>query len=56
MFQSYDHLQVEIYLLENYSTDKGSVVFRTLVNIIDNYVIVIGLFDSWLLIDMVTVA
>jgi hypothetical protein len=27
MFQSYDHLQLEIYLLENYSTDNGSVIF-----------------------------
>jgi hypothetical protein len=37
MFRSYDHLQVEIYLLENHSTDNGSVVFRILVNVMDNY-------------------
>jgi hypothetical protein len=37
MFWSYDHLQAEIYLLENYSTDNRSIVFLILVNIIDNY-------------------
>jgi hypothetical protein len=37
MFRSYDHPQAEIYLLEYYTTDNGSVVFRTLGNIMDNY-------------------
>jgi hypothetical protein len=37
MFRSYDHLQAEMYLPENYSTDNGSVVSRILVNIMNDY-------------------
>jgi hypothetical protein len=37
MFRSYDHLQVEIYLLGNYPSDNGSFVIRTLVAVMDNY-------------------
>jgi hypothetical protein len=33
MFLSYDHLQVEIYLSENYTTDNESVVVRILVTV-----------------------
>jgi hypothetical protein len=36
MFRSYDHLQVDIYTLEINTTDNGSVVFRMLVNFVDN--------------------
>jgi hypothetical protein len=36
IFRSYNHLQAEIYTLEINSTDNGSVVFRILVNLVDN--------------------
>jgi hypothetical protein len=36
MFRSYDHLQVEICTSEINNTDKGSVVFRILLNLVDN--------------------
>jgi hypothetical protein len=42
MFRSCDHLQVEIYTLEiNSTTDNGSIVFRILVNLVDNGDVVI---------------
>jgi hypothetical protein len=37
MFRSNDRLQAEVYLLDNYSSNNGSVVFRILVNFMDNY-------------------
>jgi hypothetical protein len=36
MFRSYDHLQAEMYTSEINITDNGSVVFRILVNLVDN--------------------
>jgi hypothetical protein len=36
MFRSYDHLQVDMFS-RNYSTDNGSVVFRILVIIMNDY-------------------
>jgi hypothetical protein len=36
MFRSYDHLQVELYILEINSADNGSVVFRILANLVNN--------------------
>jgi hypothetical protein len=36
MFLSYDHHQEEICTAEINSTDNGSVVFRILVNLVDN--------------------
>jgi hypothetical protein len=35
MFQSYDHLQTEIYTLEINSTNRSDA-FRILVNLVDN--------------------
>jgi hypothetical protein len=36
MFRSYNHLQADIFY-RNYSTDNGSVVFRVLVIIMNDY-------------------
>jgi hypothetical protein len=36
MFQSYDHLQAEINTSEIKTTDNRSVVFRILVNLVDD--------------------
>jgi hypothetical protein len=36
MFRSYDHLLVEICTSEINAADNGSVVFRILVNLVDN--------------------
>jgi hypothetical protein len=36
MFRSYDHLQGDVYRLEINTTNNGSVVFRMLVNLVDN--------------------
>jgi hypothetical protein len=36
MFRSYNHLHAGIYALEIKSTDNGSIVFRILINLVDN--------------------